>query len=337
MQYPLVVSLLLSGAVASAQPTPLNALEQEFKDSLTGATMQGFASRDGKEGVTADKYNVVKVEKGTGDNWTFSVNISFRGQEMVVPVPLEVKWAGDTPVLTVTDKGYPGMGTYTARVVVYKGHYAGTWFGKSGGGKVYGEIVKKPSVPLTAGRWVGTVTYKDGLQVPFSLDMKPDGATVRAAFNNSDARAESALGNWDGQVLRLSFPTAGNQLLEAKFSNGALKGKLGEQVFEASPYCTCAYEGEAGPDISGAWKLDGSGLTLKLTRQGEDTLAAVQQDGGIAAGTHVGRFDGLMFALSYFDGTRASVLEIEPRKDGSLGVKTKRPGEKVQVHQASRL
>lgn len=35
------------------------------------------------------------------------------------------------------------MGTYTARVVVYCGQYAGTWSGRNGGGKLFGRIVKK--------------------------------------------------------------------------------------------------------------------------------------------------------------------------------------------------
>jgi hypothetical protein len=35
------------------------------------------------------------------------------------------------------------MGTYTARVVVYRGQYAGTWSGRNGGGKRFGRIVKK--------------------------------------------------------------------------------------------------------------------------------------------------------------------------------------------------
>ena len=54
-----------------------------------------------------------------------------------------MKWAGDTPVITLTDQALPGMGTYTARVVVYRGQYAGTWSGRNGGGKVFGRIVKK--------------------------------------------------------------------------------------------------------------------------------------------------------------------------------------------------
>jgi hypothetical protein len=30
-----------------------------------------------------------------------------------------IKWAGDTPVITLTDLSIPGMGTYTARAILY--------------------------------------------------------------------------------------------------------------------------------------------------------------------------------------------------------------------------
>jgi hypothetical protein len=53
-----------------------------------------------------------------------------------------VKWAGDTPVVTVTDVLVPGIGTFTARVLFYKDQYAGTWRGDDHGGQMYGRIVK---------------------------------------------------------------------------------------------------------------------------------------------------------------------------------------------------
>ena len=105
--------------------------------------LEGQSTRDGKPGVSDDKYDIEKVEKAAGDNWTFYIKVTMQGREMTLPLPIEVKWAGDTPVITLTDKSLPGMGTYTARVVVYKGHYAGTWGGGNGGGKVFGRIVKK--------------------------------------------------------------------------------------------------------------------------------------------------------------------------------------------------
>lgn len=327
LKYPILSSVILVPALLAAQTVSLNPLEEDFRDSLSGATMEGQSSRDGKDGVTPDKYNIEKVEKTGGDNWTFHVKLSFNGQAMVAPVPLEVKWAGDTPVITVTDKGYPGMGTYTARVVVYKGNYAGIWFGKNGGGKVWGAIAKRPAAPvaakaaapLTAGRWVGTISYPGGLQIPFSMDLKPAGDAVAGAFYNGDQRVESKAGTWNAEGLTLEFPQNGKRL-QAKLENGALKGAYGEQKFEASAYCTCAYEGEAGPDISGQWKIEGTDRTFAVMRKGEDTWAT------LGGAVHTGRHDGLQFTLSHFDGARASLMEIQVRKDGALDVAMKQPG-----------
>jgi hypothetical protein len=36
-----------------------------------------------------------------------------------------VKWAGDTPVITLTNMAVGGMGSFTVRIVVYKGQYRG--------------------------------------------------------------------------------------------------------------------------------------------------------------------------------------------------------------------
>jgi len=34
------------------------------------------------------------------------------------------------------------MGTFTARVVLYRDQYAGTWSGEKSGGQMFGKIVK---------------------------------------------------------------------------------------------------------------------------------------------------------------------------------------------------
>lgn len=125
------------------QAVELSPQEKEFQESMTNVVLEGHSTREGKEGVSPDRYNIVKIAKTGEDLWTFSVQTTYQGKEMTMPLPIEVKWAGDTPVITVTDKGFPGMGTYTARVVVYRGHYAGTWSGKDTGGKVFGKVVKK--------------------------------------------------------------------------------------------------------------------------------------------------------------------------------------------------
>lgn len=140
----LIAVLILGVLPAAAQaPVALTAQEKEFQDSMTNV-MEGGATRDGKEGVSSDKYNIVKVEKTGPDAWTFHVKVNMKGTELVLPLPIDMKWAGDTPVISITDKTLPGMGTYTARVVIYRGNYAGTWSGAHGGGKVFGKLTKQP-------------------------------------------------------------------------------------------------------------------------------------------------------------------------------------------------
>ena len=139
----LLIAVLLTAAGLSAQTPSLNALEKEFQDSMQGVTLEGQSTRDGKPGLSEDKYEIEKVVKTGDDQWTVYAKIEFRGQAMTVPLPLEIKWAGDTPMITLTDQSLPGMGTYTARVLLYRGQYAGTWSGRNGGGKVFGKIVKK--------------------------------------------------------------------------------------------------------------------------------------------------------------------------------------------------
>jgi hypothetical protein len=82
------------------------------------------------------------VAKLKGDLWRFDTRIVYGDHDVTLPLPLTVKWAGDTPVITLTDTGIPGLGTYTARVLIYRGQYAGTWSAGDHGGQLYGRIEK---------------------------------------------------------------------------------------------------------------------------------------------------------------------------------------------------
>jgi hypothetical protein len=139
----LLLATLLTTAGLSAQTPTLNALEKEFQDAMQGVMLEGQSTRDGKPGLAEDKYEIERVVKTGDDQWTVYAKVEYRGQAMTVPLPLQIKWAGDTPMITLTDQALPGMGTYTAPVLVYRGQYAGTWSGRNGGGKVFGKIVKK--------------------------------------------------------------------------------------------------------------------------------------------------------------------------------------------------
>jgi hypothetical protein len=186
--------------------------------------------------------------------------------------------------------------------------------------------------PLT-GRWDGTINI-DGMKVPFSMQFDGAGQKVKGAFFKGEDRVASTEGSFNGGVLRLHFAQFG-KVLDGKLVDGMLKGTYGTHPMEASAYCTCSYEGEAGPDIAGTWKIAESPEKLSLTvvRKGEDTFATLVQPSG-SNGPHTGRFDGLQFTLNHFDGEQASVLEIVPRKDGGLDVSWKQPSSPVKKYKA---
>jgi hypothetical protein len=53
---------------------------------------------------------------------------------------LPIAWAGDTPMISMTDLAIPGLGTFTCRVFFYGDRYAGTWQHGKVGGHMWGMI-----------------------------------------------------------------------------------------------------------------------------------------------------------------------------------------------------
>ena len=115
-----------------------------FAASISGVTLVGYSTRTNREGLSKEeRYDIDKVSHVAGDTWLFQTRLRYDGHDIPVPIPLTIKWAGDTPVITMTDLSIPGVGTYTARVVLYREQYAGTWSGKNIGGQLFGKIVKR--------------------------------------------------------------------------------------------------------------------------------------------------------------------------------------------------
>ena len=116
--------------------------EKQFEQMMTGVVLVGHSTLDGKEGLSGEeRYSIERVSKLAGDVWMFQVRMKLDGHDIPLPIPVNIKWAGDTPVIEVTDLAIPRMGSYTARVVLYRGRYAGTWSGKDHGGQLFGSIV----------------------------------------------------------------------------------------------------------------------------------------------------------------------------------------------------
>lgn len=129
----------------SRKCTPVNESERNraFTESMSGVTLIGHSTLLNHAGLSEEeRYCIEKVSHLTGDTWLFQTRLNLEGHDIPIPIPLSVMWAGDTPVITLTDLSIPGVGTYTARVVLYRDQYAGTWSGKNAGGQLFGKIVR---------------------------------------------------------------------------------------------------------------------------------------------------------------------------------------------------
>jgi hypothetical protein len=121
-------------------------LEATFKATLTKATLTGrwCLVQDGKlTPEKEDKYTITAVNKIGGDMWLIHARIQYGKKDITAPVPVQVKWAGDTPVIVVDKIPIPGSGTYSARLLIYEKTYAGTWSGGDHRGLMSGLITNE--------------------------------------------------------------------------------------------------------------------------------------------------------------------------------------------------
>lgn len=161
MNAPLLRRLSLSLFVLLAYVTPaIGADEAQTLDeriaalekSLTGATLVGHFTVTGAGPLrpAEERYELGEVKHVAGEMWMFQTRIRYGDHDVTVPLPIPIRWAGDTPVVCVDDLNVPGLGAYTARVFFYRDHYAGFWTGKNHGGHLYGVIEHGDAKPAAA-------------------------------------------------------------------------------------------------------------------------------------------------------------------------------------------
>lgn len=145
------------GSGAGVTELSQDELEAGFKALLSKATLSGrWCSVDnGQLGPEkkGDSYSIASASKTGGHQWVIHARMRYGEREMVLPVPVQVKWSGDTPVLIVNDLSTGGERRYSARVLFFGNTYAGTWSSSGGqGGLLYGTITHdpQPSEPAAA-------------------------------------------------------------------------------------------------------------------------------------------------------------------------------------------
>ena len=141
-----LLSAPIAGCGGGDAPTEAEreAREEAFRQSMSGVVLEGFFTvGDGAE-LRKERYEISKVSKLGGDIWVFQARIQYGSRDVTVPVPVRMEWAGDTPVLSLTEVAIPGLGTFTARVLFYDEEYVGVWRHGEVGGLHFGQIVPDP-------------------------------------------------------------------------------------------------------------------------------------------------------------------------------------------------
>jgi hypothetical protein len=129
-------------------------LEAALTKMLSGATLEGSFTITGADSdptkLSRDKYTLGQVRKVSGEMWQIPARIQYGDKDIMLPIVLPIRWAGDTPVVTVDDLPIPGFGTVSARVMFFEGHYAGYWKHGDHGGNMFGVIHPAEAKPSTS-------------------------------------------------------------------------------------------------------------------------------------------------------------------------------------------
>lgn len=128
-------------------------LEKRLSETLSHAQFRGSfrmqtRGADGKITLgepREETYYIDSAVKSDQDYWAITARVVYGEHDVTLPaLRFRVAWADDAPVIVVDEMSLPGLGTYTARVMIYRDYYAGTWFGPDCGGVLSGQIAKAP-------------------------------------------------------------------------------------------------------------------------------------------------------------------------------------------------
>lgn len=107
-------------------------------------TLEGMQNEEGKK-RHPERYEIKSITKLDGNRWRFNSRMTYADVDLTVPVVVPVEWAGDTPMISITDFDIPGVGeNFSTRLIFYEERYAGTWDHGEYGGLMFGVIESMP-------------------------------------------------------------------------------------------------------------------------------------------------------------------------------------------------
>jgi hypothetical protein len=140
---PLALAPLLSFLPFRAQDeAEQEAREEAFAELLTNARLTGIFTDDTRPELVPqkDSYTITKAECLEDGMWRIESLIEYGENKVKVPLFIRVKWAGDTPVMTLDNLEVPGLGSFTCRILFHGQAYAGLWRGAGHGGAMSGVV-----------------------------------------------------------------------------------------------------------------------------------------------------------------------------------------------------
>ena len=134
----------LTGRAEEPSEAEIAARDEAFSKSMAKSVLVGSFTIDGKESEAAPKaerYEIESVTKASENLWIFMTRVKYGKLDTKLPITVPVEWAGDTPMVSLTNANLPGLGEgFSARVLFHENRYAGTWQHGAIGGHMFGKI-----------------------------------------------------------------------------------------------------------------------------------------------------------------------------------------------------
>lgn len=144
--FTLVACTSFVAAADNSSKPELAELHKKFTEQMKDVKLIGKFTIVGQnpEKLPDESYEISSAKKLPGSNtkWVITARIKYGKLDVNLPVPVNVEFAGDTPVISLTKATIPTLGTFSCRVVIYNGKYAGTWTHGKVSGYMFGKVEK---------------------------------------------------------------------------------------------------------------------------------------------------------------------------------------------------
>lgn len=196
------------------------------------------------------------------------------------------------------------------------------------------------------GRW-DAVLSKNGVDIPFRLDIKGQGATLKGVFYDGfkpyDGTTSATFQdgklvlNIEHYLTTISATLAGGELTGTLATQG--RGPAGDYSFEATRHVDASAGQGRAPAIAGSWIIPLDAPSSKgekafrfvVQQRGSEVAAAILRVDG-DTGSYSGAYQDGKWVLSHFDGGRPGVIIVTPKPDGSLEIQ-----QHVETHGAANI